>query len=94
MSDETTGCAFFVIIGIVGMVFIAPLCSDGTSTTSSSGELSKKRKAEKIIKSQLNYPSSYSLQGWTVDGNRVILEYKAKNAFGMEQTRRDVVYVD
>lgn len=82
------------IFGFIALTFILVFAVPSEGGSGGSSELSKKRQAEKIIKSQLNYPSSYSLQGWAVDGNRVILEYKAKNAFGMEKTRRDVVYVD
>jgi len=88
------------MIAVMALLFIIamiPDCSSsgGSSTSStSSSESSKKRQAEKIVKSQLNYPSSYSLQGWAVDGNMVTLEYKAKNAFGMEKTQRSTIYVD
>ena len=84
-----------VVIGLLWLLSVMPDCSGGNSRTSiSSSESSKKRQAERVVKSQLNYPSSYSLQGWAVDGNMVTLEYKAKNAFGMEKTQRQTIYVD
>ena len=63
------------------------------SGSGSSSEYSKRKTAERYVKSQLNYPSSYSLQGWAVNGNQVTLEYKAKNAFGMEKTQRTTITV-
>jgi len=84
---------------LVVMSAMIPDCSSSGSSSSGSSstsysELSKREKAENIIKSQLNYPSSYSLQGWAVDGNVVTLEYKAKNSFGMEKTQRQTIRVD
>lgn len=92
MNDETSGCALFVIIGVVGMSFFTSLCGDGGSSTTSWGDIDKRQKAEQHVKSKLNYPSSYKLQGYKVDGDNVILEYKAKNALGQEKTIRETVY--
>ena len=98
-KEKTEFCSWGKLIAWSFWIFIA--CGilscffpneRGSSTSNS--ELSKKRQAEKIVKSQLNYPSSYSLQGWAVDGNMVTLEYKAKNGFGMEKTERSTIYVD
>jgi hypothetical protein len=88
---KETMIAVIALLFIIGMI---PDCSSSGGSSTSSSESSKKRQAEKIVKSQLNYPSSYSLQGWAVDGNMVTLEYKAKNAFGMEKTQRSTIYVD
>ena len=85
------------MIAVIALFFIIamiPDCSSSGGSSTSNSERSKKRQAEKIVKSQLNYPSSYSLQGWAVDGNTVTLEYKAKNAFGMEKTQRSTIHVD
>tara|TARA_R110001632_G_scaffold6539_5_gene26734 strand:- start:3360 stop:3632 length:273 start_codon:yes stop_codon:yes gene_type:complete len=87
---ETT----FAIIALSLIIVMIPDCSSSGGSSTSSSEGSKKRQAEEIVKSQLNYPSSYSLQGWTVKGNTVTLEYKAKNALGMEKTQRSTIHVD
>lgn len=94
MSDESKGCFIVVLVLMFIIVPLMNMCDGGSSSSTSNSERSKKRQAEKIVKSQLNYPSSYSLQGWSVDGNTVTLEYKAKNAFGMEKTQRSTIYVD
>lgn len=94
MSDESKGC--FIVV-LVLMFIIAPLmnmCDGGSSSSTSNSERSKLRKAEKIMKANLNYPNTYKLMGWGVNGNRVTLEFKAKNAFGMEKTERRTIIVD
>ena len=87
---ETT----IAVIALFFIIVIIPYCSSIGGSSTSSSEGSKKRQAEDIVKSQLNYPSSYSLQGWAVKGNTVTLEYKAKNAFGVEGTQRSTIYLD
>lgn len=96
MDEETgTGC-IVVFLVVFALAFFVDMC-DGNSSSSAStstSEYSKRDKAERILKSQLNYPDSYKLWGWKVNGNAVTLEFKAKNAFGMEKTEIRTIIVD
>ena len=95
MNDKKmVDLAPWLVSALIAMAIISFFAQGEGGGSGSGSESSKKRQAEKIVKSQLNYPSSYSLQGWAVDGNMVTLEYKAKNAFGMEKTQRTTIYVD
>ena len=86
---------WWTILVCIVVPFIAMFFDTGSGSGSGgTSERAKLRQAEKIMKSQLNYPSSYSLQGWGVNGNRVTLEFKAKNAFGMEKTEIRTIIVD
>ena len=85
----------FGVVCFVIITFILVFFDTGSSSSSGgTSEYSKRDKAERILKSQLNYPNSYKLWGWKVNGNAVTLEFKAKNALGMEKTEIRTIIVD
>ncbi len=89
------GCnSVLVAASLLFFCVLVPMCGGDKKGRPGKTELGKKRTAERILKESLNYPDSYSLQGWKVEGDKVTLEYKAKNAFGMERTERTVITVD
>lgn len=82
------------LIYIVPIVLIiACALVDNNSTESSLSDIEMAQSADRIIKSQLNYPETYKRLRWQVQGSFVVVEFKAKNAFGMEKAETMTVKV-
>mgnify|MGYP006865094141 CR=1 FL=1 len=74
------------IVGMLALMSDNSTSGNSTSNKPSLSDLEMAQSADRIIKSQLNYPDSYKRWRWQVQGDFVVVEFKAKNAFGMEKT--------
>ena len=93
-KSNKAGCIFIITIFIIILIgLIVGICANDTNSSSNSGLIQHKIDCANVVKSKLNYPSTYKennlaslSESETINGtDKITIYFEAKNAFGINQ---------